>query len=138
MISKIIQKNIFDIVFVIQDKLGITNYNLFLFVHIFHHVVIFFVPYLIILFNSNLLIMIINLSVIVLFQILFFIFKGCIMTRLEQKLEKNNIIIGDILLDILGINKTTNNRKLFTSFIWRSLIFLQLYKICVPNSILHF
>ena len=136
MISKIIQKNIFDIVFTIQDKLGITNYYLSLFLYIFHHIVIFFIPYLIILFNSNLLIMIINLSAILLSLIFFFFFKGCILTRLEQKLEKNNIIIGDIVLDILGVNKTNKNRKLYTYFVIAILFSAQLYKI-FSYGILH-
>ena len=70
MISKIIQKKIFDIVFNIQEKYNISNKKMYIILSIWHHFQQL-TCCLIILFNSNLLIMIFNLCALLEFLINF-------------------------------------------------------------------
>lgn len=137
MISRIIQKKIFDIVFNIQKNFKLSNKMMYVIFSIWHHFQQL-TCCLIILFNSNLLIMIFNLCALLGFLINFVFFKGCLITKLEQKLEKNNIIVGDMYMDILGIDKTYHNRLLTSKLVIVFLISIQLYKILVPRSMLHF
>ena len=137
MISKIIQDKILNGVFKIQKRYKLSDKTMFTILYVCHHIHVVLVSTVLI-FISDPVVMILNFIYILFVLILFNFFHGCIITKMEQKLEQNDIIIGDICLDILNIDKTYNNRVLSAGSAIVFSICMQLYKILVPNSILHF
>ena len=126
--SKNLKNKIIDFIKYIQKKFNIPDNIMFLILYIYHHIQQLICG-IIILFNSNIVIMLVNLILLLVFLFSFIYFRGCIITQAEQKLERNDIIVGDMYMDILGIGKTYYNRLLSSTLVIIGMAIIQLYKI---------
>ena len=128
--SKKLQNKIFDSVFNIQQKFNIPDNIMYLIVYIFHHILLY------IMLISNLFIinksyhMIVFLLTASAFVSLYY-FHGCILSKIEQRFEKNNIIVNDFILDILNLKLTYNNRWSAANTIFLLTLLIQIVKVII-------
>lgn len=97
---------------------------------VFLHLLLMLFVYFGWLFN-NILLLKLLLVVQIVCIIFFIIFKGCILTRLERKLEssKKSFTLIDPILKIMRIKVNNNNRKKLSLFLFIFPTLITIYKI---------
>lgn len=70
----------------------------------------------IIIITKNKYIILLFIILTILHHILYIIYKGCILTKLEYKLTNMDYTIVDPFIDILGLKRTHKNRHYMTLF----------------------
>ena len=78
------------------------------------HFIISFVLAFIIVFTKNRAILLIFLILTLLHHILYIIYQGCVLTKLEYKLTNIDHTIVDPFIDILGLKRNNRNRHIMT------------------------
>jgi len=135
--SRIILNKIYDMVCYIKDKGVMSNSNLFICAFAIHHLIVLFPLTVAVYYNTSMIMsMVVIIEIIFIAQYIFF--KGCIITRIEQKIEKNNINVVDGLLEFLGLQIKYKNRIFVTLLYLCFSIMLVVYKLLYSNNMLHF
>jgi hypothetical protein len=93
-------------------KTGLSDQTLAMNIRMVH----IFIPYLIMyyIFYASKFISTIILIFSIISLIMFYIFDGCLLSKLEYKLDGLNYTIIDMYLELLSIEKTNQNRKKYT------------------------
>lgn len=80
---------------------------------------------------NNKLILEIHLSSLLISIYLFYLCKGCVITKLERLLSKSKWTIIDPILNKLGLSLSRNNRTKITLLLFGSSLLITLYKLYI-------
>lgn len=93
-------------------KTGLSDQTLAMNIRLIHIFFPYFIMYCIFYASKYISIIIVLFTIISL--MMFYIFDGCLLSKLEYKLDGLNYTIIDMYLEILNIEKTNYNRKKYT------------------------
>lgn len=105
--------------------------NLIIFLHGFFGILFG----LIIIFTNNVKVLYFTLFWTIIKLISFYINNGCIVTKLEIYLTKNNYTVMDPVLNVIGINTTNTNRYNLTLFLILSILITIIGKIFIYHKL---
>ena len=81
--------------------------------------------------SNNKLLLEVHLSALLISSLLFYLCKGCIISKLEKQLLKSDWTVVDPILKKLGITISKKNRKKLTIFLFGLSICITIYKLYV-------